>query len=469
MTVAAALSAEHGNVHEFEALLPDWADPFLRPARYKSARGGRGSAKTHMFSQITVLRMRGLLLDYEPEPVRIASARQFQNSITESMKTTVEHYIRLYGLWDEFSIGKFAIDCPVTGAHMWFPGFHRHPESLVGTEGMDVLWIEQAETIGEEMEKIIPTVRKPGSELWFSWNPAQRAQWCWRRFEVNPRSDDVSIHVNYDMNPWFPDELKIERRALKEEEPDRYPHVWLGEPDDTDADKQVLTYVMLEKCVEGYEKQLYPSQTEAPLCDAGLDLAEGGKDRCALVIRRGPVIESLHKWPGVVGDLSQAAQKAHGLYGETRRGSGRLYYDASSPIKTEFRRLRPGYRVIGEQFGGGVKGANTRYESGRPNDQVFRSRNIQLADALRLRASRTVRLLDGQDVDPKTCLFINPAIPRLETFLTDMTQPIRRVNQLTGKWELDKRGGDENAESPDAFDAASLAFARDSETGLRAR
>ena len=90
-----------------------------------------------------------------PGPVRIASARQFQNSITESVKVAVDHYIRERGLEGEFASHKYTIDHRHTGSHMWFPGFNRHPESLMSTEAMDVLWIEQAETIGSEMELII--------------------------------------------------------------------------------------------------------------------------------------------------------------------------------------------------------------------------------------------------------------------------------------------------------------------------
>ena len=64
--------------------------------------------------------------------------------------------------------------------------------------------LSRQRTIGAEMEKIIPSVRAPGSELWFSWNPMARTQWCWERFKVKPRQGDVrSPHVNYDDNPWW--------------------------------------------------------------------------------------------------------------------------------------------------------------------------------------------------------------------------------------------------------------------------
>ena len=60
------------------------------------------------------------------------------------------------------------------------------------------------------------------------------------------------------------------------------------------------------------------------------------------------------------------------------------------------------------------------------------------------------------------------AIPRLEQYLAELTQPRYRTNPVTGKLQIDKRG-DENEKSPDSYDATALAFARDSDAGLRAR
>ena len=413
------------------------------------------------------MRMAGWCPAYEPGQVRIASARQFQASLEESVKQLVEHYVHTLGLDAEFDIQKYAINHR-NGSHMFFPGFNRNPRSLMSAEGVDVLWIEQAETLGDEMEIIAPTIRKPGSEIWLTWNPLSRAQWCWKRFHAHPRDGDVVIAVNYDRNPWFPAELDAERRAMHVEEPERYPHVWLGQPDDADGDKQVLTWKVLEACVEAYRKGLAPTQSETPLTDAGLDIAEGGRDKCALVIRRGPVVDHLDVWPGIAGDLSQAARRAHEAY--SVRANGRLYYDGASPIRTDFLRLRPNYRVVPVAFGGAVGGPDVHYERLRPNAEVFSRCNIQMADAVRLRANRTYRLLGGEEgIDPAKCLFISDRIPRLERFLSELTGPIRRRNPTTGKWELDKRGGDENAESPDSFDALCLAFKRDSDHGLRAR
>ena len=452
------------------AVLPHWAVPFTRPARYKSMRGGRGSSKSHCFAQISVLRLAGLLEDYDrTEPCLIASARQFQKSIDKSIKRVVEHYIKVYGLRDQFELNKFDIR-HVNGSEMYFPGFTRDPDSLLSAEGIDVLWIEQAESIGNEMEKIVPTIRKRGSELWFSWNPRGRAQWCWQRFVVNPRQGDLSIHVNYNNNPWFPDELDDERMALEDEDPQRYEHVYLGMPDDGDAGSQILPYGIGQKCVEAWKAGLAPDPDDRPMMqpiDAGLDMAEGGPDKCCHVVRRGPVVEFVDLWPGVAGDLSIAAARCDEKNREHR--AWRVYYDSSSPMRTEFVRLRVNYGVRPIAFGGAVGGKDEFYEQNKTNGDQFARRNIQLADAVRLRANRTVRLLKGErNIDPMHCLFIRD-FPNIDAFLTGLSQATRRIGPATGKWELDKRGGDDKAESPDDFDGLCLAFSRDSDNGLKAR
>ena len=451
--------------------LPIKVKPIFSRARYKSLRGGRGSGKSHSLAQLSVLRMANLVPDYQDGgAVRICSARQFQKQISESVKTAIEYYIKMLGFSKEFIVTKYEIN-HVNGSHMWFPGFMRNPESLLSVEDVDVLWIEQAESIGDEMEIIIPTIRKDDSEVWLSWNPSSRAQWCWNRFVLNPRPGDISIEMNYTDNPWFPKVLDDERLAFQIEEPDRYEHVYLGKPDDGDASRQVLPYSVIQKCVQAWKENpelIARLRKEAWPIDAGLDMAEGGKNKCGLVIRQGPLITLLKLWPGVAGDLSNAAAVANETVEDT--GVMHLYYDASSPMKSEFRRLGVRYITRPVGFGGKVGGPDALYESRRPNSLVFKSRNIQMADAIRLRANRTVRWLGGdKSIDPLKCLFINPEISRMEHFLSELTQPVRRESPVTGKWELDKRGASGNEESPDSFDALCLAFARDSAKGLRAR
>ena len=259
-----------------------------------------------------------------------------------------------------------------------------------------------------------------------------------------------------------------ERLREQENEPERYQHIWEGKTDDGDADTLVLAYGVVEQCVKAWKEGLAPPVIDAPVCDGGFDIAYGGPDKCALLIRRGPVVESLDMWPGVAGYLTPAAIRAHTALAEHDAYS--LYYDATGgdTIMGEFMRLEPNYRVLPVNFGGKVAGPGVMYEPRRTNEQVFARRNAQMAFNLRLRANRTVRLMNGDtDVDPATCLFIRSDIPRLEQYLSELTQPKYRSNPTTGKIEIDKRG-DENKKSPDSYDATALAFARDCDY-LRAR
>ena len=241
--------------------VPRWFVPFLQPALWKSAAGGRGAGKSHQFAELAVLRMACSLPWYPQASVRIASARETKVAIKESVKVVIDDKIRAFGLSDEFDSFEFHINSTRTGSHMWFPGFGHDPDALKGVEGADVLWIEQAERIQDEMESIVPTfVRKPGAEFWLSWNPSTRSQWCWRRFMEQPREEDVAAHVTWEDNPyWFPQceyclrpyewgedggecriddcegqikpglwGLETERKEFELHDPDRYVHVEAG-------------------------------------------------------------------------------------------------------------------------------------------------------------------------------------------------------------------------------------------------
>ena len=45
-------------------------------------------------------------------------------------------------------------------------------ESIKSLEGFHIAWTEEAQTLSaRSLEMLRPTIRTPGSELWFSWNP----------------------------------------------------------------------------------------------------------------------------------------------------------------------------------------------------------------------------------------------------------------------------------------------------------
>ena len=439
-------------------------------------RGGRGPGKSHAFTIVSVLRMCNALgsFGYPDKPVRIASCRDFNTNLDESVKVLVEHYIHKFGLSKHFRIRNRYIENRRTGSYMFFRGVSRSPGTFKGVEDVDIFWMEQAEVLMREMEEVEPTIRAPGHELWFGWNPTRRDSYCWQRFVKNAQPADVNVWANWDRNPWWErlPGLNESREYYKKYEPQLYKWMWLGYPMDGDADEVFLPHDLLLECVTAYEMGLAPNTRTIPCAYAGMDWAEGGANKCALVIREGPVVREVHQWPGVMGNLTVSAEKAWGY--AQRYDPLRIYYDASTPAMTALEEA--GFSgVFPTAFGGAVQGPDDEYEDDRLNRDVFENRTAQMSMGLRLRAINTLRLKNGEDVDPWHCLFIPDDLPDLDNILEEWSRPERVVTK-TGKWAVDKApetktatGKTRRADSPDRYDAAVLAFAMDSDgIGLRA-
>jgi phage terminase large subunit len=97
-------------------------------------------------------------------------------------------------------------------------------------EGIDIVWVEEAEKVSKNSwQTLIPTIRKPGSEIWITFNPDEETDPTYQRFVVNPPPDAIVRKVNWRDNPYFPEELRREMEYLKSVDYDAYLHVWEGE------------------------------------------------------------------------------------------------------------------------------------------------------------------------------------------------------------------------------------------------
>ena len=321
----------------------------------------------------------------------------------------------------------------------------------------------------ETADILIPTIfRKEGVELWLTWNPTNQTDWVYQRFVLHGRDGDVHIEMNYDCNPHFPAKLREEMEADFKTNPEQAKHVWLGQTNDADASTLVLTWAAVNACINAHAEG-HHAGTEGLVCDAGLDIADGGVDLNALCVRQGPTIVHFSDWPSEKqGHFEPTALKAHGVIDEYTLD--RLCYDGTgvgSAMRGEFARIDREYSVKPINFGAGVGGPKRRFNTNKTNKDQFARRNAQLAWALRLRANKTIQLLAGDaDVEPEQCLFIHSDMERARhlRLMTQLSQPKWRNNPQSGRIELDKRDGKEK--SPDLFDAVCLSFARDSDTGL---
>jgi len=201
--------------------------PLLKPRRYKGARGGRGSGKSHFFAEMIVeqaIRNPG---------TRVVCIREVQKSLAQSAKKLIEDKIQSLNVGSLFSPLKTEIGTPGGGVIL-FQGMQDHTaETIKSLEGMDVAWIEEAQTLSDRSWRMLrPTIRKDKSEIWASWNPRLKSDPVDRFFREPANLQDpqiVSVEANWRDNPWFPSVLEDERLRDLANDPDAYPHVWEGE------------------------------------------------------------------------------------------------------------------------------------------------------------------------------------------------------------------------------------------------
>ena len=197
--------------------------PLLRPGRYKGAYGGRGSGKSHFFAEQIVLRCFA-------QTTRAACIREVQNSLKESVKQLIIDKIQRLGLGDAFQVLESEIRGP-RGSLIVFKGMQSYnAENIKSLEGFDIAWVEEAQTLSAHSLKLLrPTIRKPGSEIWFSWNPRfdnDAVDAFFRSRERHP--DAIVVEVNWYDNPWFPDVLGAEKEHDYAADPETAEHVWGG-------------------------------------------------------------------------------------------------------------------------------------------------------------------------------------------------------------------------------------------------
>jgi len=215
----------------------------FEPARYKVAYGGRGGVKSWSFARV-------LLLMGAQRPLRILCAREFQNSIKESVHQLLCDQIRLTGLQDYYQIFNTEIK-GIIGTEFFFAGLKQNVTKIKSMEGIDICWVEEAEKVSENSWSVlIPTIRKAGSEIWVSFNPHQETDPTFKKFITN-RDEILSefpgstvIETSWRDNPWLPKELEAEKNYLARVDKDAYDHVWGGQ-----VQKKSSAQVMRGKCV----------------------------------------------------------------------------------------------------------------------------------------------------------------------------------------------------------------------------
>lgn len=202
--------------------LPQKLEPLRHPARYKILRGGRGSAKSWSVA-------RQLLLDGAEKPLRILCAREIQNTIAESVHRLLSDQIAEMGLSGFYTVQDKLISGR-NGTEFVFQGIRGIDVAKIKSfEGVDRCWVEEGQVVTKKSWDILePTIRKPGSEIWVTFNPELDTDETWMRFVENAPAEAVVIEMNWRDNPWFPPELERLREQWKQRDPEGYETVWEG-------------------------------------------------------------------------------------------------------------------------------------------------------------------------------------------------------------------------------------------------
>lgn len=207
--------------------------PMLRPSRYKGLYGGRGGMKSHFFAELLIERC--LMRE-----TRAVCIREVQRSLEQSVKRLLEDKIKAFGVGHQFRIMDAVIETPYGGVII-FNGMQNHTaESIKSLEGYDIAWVEEAQSLSERSLTLLrPTIRKPDSEIWFSWNPRFPDDPVDNMLRGNGKRKDnekwecppntILIKVNYPDNPWFPDVLRQEMEWDQRTDHEKYEHVWEGD------------------------------------------------------------------------------------------------------------------------------------------------------------------------------------------------------------------------------------------------
>ena len=197
--------------------------PLLNSGRYKGAHGGRGSGKSHFFAELMIEENICNRLDN-------VCIRETLKSLEFSVKKLIESKISNLNAGDYFTVQDRRI-LTKRGGVIIFEGMQNHTaDSIKSLEAFDRAWFEEAQNASEKSLTLLrPTIRKPASELWFSWNPNKETDPIdvLLRGETPPKNSIV-VQANYNDNPFLPKELLDEMEYDRSRDIDKYNHVWLG-------------------------------------------------------------------------------------------------------------------------------------------------------------------------------------------------------------------------------------------------
>jgi phage terminase large subunit len=236
--------------------------------------GGRGSGKSQHVGLALILRGR-------QKKLRILCTREIQKTISDSVHKLLKDIIESNGFTD-YEVTDKTIRNRITGTEFIFSGLRHNVNEIKSMEGIDIVWVEEAQSISEDSLKVLaPTIRKEGSQLFFTFNRLTELDPVYVRYVMNSPAKTYARQVNYDVLDragLFPETLRLELEADRAN-PSTFAHVWLGEPM-SQSDTAILGR-------GGVLSAMQREVSDEGAIEIGADIARMGSDRTVFRKRKG--------------------------------------------------------------------------------------------------------------------------------------------------------------------------------------
>lgn len=267
---------------------------FEKPKHFNFIWGGRWGGKSISIGKI-------VLNWSNNKKLRNLCTREIQNSIKDSVHADLSRLI--YDLnYNNYKITDNNIYNSSNDSEFVFRGLYNQDkkQTIKSFSNIDVCWIEEAQSVSKgSLDILIPTIRKEGSILIFSYNvlfPDDPVDMLRRSI---PDEEKNEINITCFDNPFLSDESLNDIKRLKQQyeagENQDYLHVVLGQPI-TISD---FTVFRINEIQDAMSRAI----SDKGQIVVGIDIARMGGDKTIFVKRKGLKMIDYKTFPVMTGDL----------------------------------------------------------------------------------------------------------------------------------------------------------------------
>lgn len=228
--IAAKIELQRRNICPLGAadIPPVLIPVFSGPADVRYAFGGRGGGKSWAFTKMAAVR--GAIADAEGKTGVLLFIREFMNSLDDSSLQDLKNAIQTDPwLSSVYEVGEKYVRTRSGRIKCIFSGTSVNLSSIKSKSKILLCLAEEAEYIqADAWEKLIPTIREEGSEMWAIWNPETDRSWVHKNLRLSDDPLIKGVEINWPDNPWFTSKMDRDRLRSKENDPDNYDHIWEG-------------------------------------------------------------------------------------------------------------------------------------------------------------------------------------------------------------------------------------------------